>query len=75
MPRLDKPGEDDKELIMNCPWCDQPSALGLNGFCSVECRDEAGYEYEKYLDKFNDYMAGYPVTFEKMKRKPKQEEQ
>lgn len=58
---------------MNCPWCEQPSAMNMNGFCSVECRDEAGYEYEKYLDKFNDYMAGYPVTFEKIKRK-KQEE-
>ena len=37
--------------------------------------DEAGAEYEKYLDKFNDYMAGYPVTFETIKRKkPKKEE-
>jgi hypothetical protein len=43
--------------------------MNMDGFCSTECRDEAGYEYEKYLDKFNDYMAGYPVTFEKIKRK------
>jgi len=37
--------------------------------------EAAGYEYEKYLDKFNDYMSGYPVTFEKMKKHPKKEEQ
>lgn len=60
---------------MNCPWCEQPSALGMNGFCSVECQAEANAEYELYLDKYNDYMAGYDVTFEKMKRKPRREEQ
>jgi len=48
--------------------------MGMQGFCSKECLDEAGYEYEIYLDKFNDYMAGYPVTFEKIKRKKKEEQ-
>jgi hypothetical protein len=48
--------------------------MGLDGFCSTECRDEAGYEYEKYLDKFNDYMAGYPVTFEKIQRKKREDQ-
>lgn len=58
---------------MNCPWCDQPSAMDMDGFCSAECKAEAGYEYEQYLSKFNDYMAGYDVTFEKIKRKKKEE--
>jgi len=61
---------------VECPWCGNIiQGDGVKeGFCSKECMDKAGYEYEKYLDKFNDYMAGYPVTFEKMKRKPKKEE-
>ena len=60
---------------MECPWCNHYSELKYQGFCSTDCRDAAGSEYEKYLDKFNDYMAGYPVTFEKMKKKPKREDQ
>lgn len=56
---------------MECPWCDNIiQGVGTSeGFCSKECLEEAGHEYEKYLDKFNDYMAGYPVTFEKIRRK------
>ncbi len=57
-----------------CPWCDHISELKYQGFCSKECLDDAGHEYEKYLDKFNDYMAGYPVTFEKIRRKKKEEQ-
>ena len=26
-------------------------------------------EYDEYFEKFNDFMAGYDVTFEKVKRK------
>ncbi len=62
---------------MECLWCNNIiQGNGISeGFCSTECRDAAGHEYEQYLDKFNDYMAGYPVTFEKMKRKPKKQEE
>jgi len=60
---------------VECPWCEQMLITEVQGFCSKKCMEAAGYEYEKYLDKFNDYMAGYPVTFEKMKKRPKKEEQ
>jgi len=60
---------------VNCPWCDQPSMLGLNGFCSEECNDAAGQDYELYLTWYNDYMAGYEVpAFEKIRKKPKRKE-
>lgn len=58
---------------MECAWCGD--IIQGNGvapdFCSNVCANEAGQEYELYLEKFNDYMAGYDVTFEKIKRKPK----
>ncbi len=56
-----------------CPWCEHISELKYQGFCSADCLAAAGHEYEYYLDKFNDYMAGYPVTFEKMRKHPKKE--
>lgn len=61
---------------MECLWCGNIiQGVGTSeGFCSNECKAEANAEYELYLDKYNDYMAGYDVTFEKIKRKPKQEE-
>jgi hypothetical protein len=61
---------------VECLWCENIiQGRGVNeDFCSIKCRDEASQEYEIYLDKFNDYMAGYPVTFEKIKRKKKEEQ-
>ena len=60
---------------MNCPWCDQPSMAGMNGFCSVECQQEADREYELYLDWYNDYMSGYDVpSFEKITKRKRREE-
>ena len=59
---------------MICPWCDKPGKLERAGFCSAQCMDEAQAEYDAYIDKYNDYMAGYDVTFEKIKRKKKEEQ-
>ena len=45
------------------------------GFCSNECMKEATAELDAYLEAYNDYMAGYDVTFEKFKHKPKIKEE
>lgn len=57
---------------MNCPWCEQPNMLGMNGFCSEECQELAGKDYDKYINWYNDYMAGFDVpSFEKITARPK----
>lgn len=58
-----------------CPWCDNPGKKELAGYCSAQCMDEAQAEYDEYFEKFNDFMAGYDVTFEKVKRKHKRKEE
>lgn len=56
-----------------CEWCGKP-ALEERDYCSDNCKKELNAEFEAYLNKYNDYMAGYDVTFEKMKKKPKRKE-
>jgi hypothetical protein len=67
---------------VNCEWCtriyDEKDVVQLNKIssvklCSQECKDEWEAEQNDYLDAYNDYMAGYDVTFEKIKRKIKEE--
>lgn len=61
---------------MECLWCGNIiQGSGRNdGLCSTECSKQADAEFESYLDVYNNYMAGYDVTFEKMKKKPKRKE-
>lgn len=62
---------------MECAWCGNIiQGDGITpDFCSNVCAKEAGQEYELYISAYNDYMAGYDVNFEKIKRKrPKKEE-
>jgi hypothetical protein len=36
---------------------------------------EATAELDAYMEAYNDYMAGYDVTFEKFSKKPKIKEE
>lgn len=61
---------------MECKWCDRKITNGNTmGFCSNECMKEATAELDAYMEAYNDYMAGYDVTFEKFSKKPKIKEE
>ena len=60
---------------MICVWCGKLSMDRFDGFCSTECNKESDAERDKYFDVYNDYMSGYDVTFEKINKPKRKEDQ
>jgi len=66
-----------------CKWCTNNIPIEGSEFCSPECDKDwcesqeakAELELERYLEWYNDYMAGYDVpSYEKIRKRNKREE-